>query len=90
MQNAYYMARSYNEIYNRKVDMIGMAPIAITKYSDIINFIIVPNIYKVETFINTLNEYAESRDYEKLVLIGTNDKFVRLNEVIKFPERLNW
>lgn len=77
--NAYYMARSYHELYNKKVDMISVASMWITKCSKIINFSIVPRIYEAEVFVNTLNNYAEkNKEFEKILLIGANDQYVRL------------
>lgn len=77
--NAYYMARCYHELYNKKVDMIGAKEMSFTSLSDIINLKIVPNLHDTKTFIKTLVNYAKERkDVEKLILVGTNDHYVRL------------
>jgi len=76
--NAYYMARCYHEIFNKKVDMMGKKLFGVTQYSNIINFTKVPLIDERETFIDALNRYAKEKSDEKIVLIVTNDKLVRL------------
>lgn len=77
--NAYYMARCYHELYNRKVDMIGVKEMSFTSLSDIINLTLVPNLHDTKTFIRTLVNYAKKRtDVKKLILVGTNDHYVRL------------
>ncbi len=76
--NAYYMARSYHELYGKKVDMISKAAISVTEFSNIINFTAVPRIYEAENFVKTLNEYARENKSEKILLIGTNDRYIRL------------
>jgi D-aspartate ligase len=76
--NAYYMARCYHELYNKKVDLMNKALIGVTEYSSIINFIKVDNVDKADKLVDALNSYAKESKFEKIVLIGTNDKFVRL------------
>ena len=76
--NAYYMARCAHELYGKKVDMMSKGKIAVTEYSKIIQFIEIPEIYESDIFVETLNTYAEEKGFEKVVLIATNDKYVRL------------
>jgi D-aspartate ligase len=76
--NAYYMARCFHELYNKKVDLMNRALIGVTEYSNKINFIKVEKIDKADILVNALNDYAGKCKLEKIILIGTNDKFVRL------------
>jgi D-aspartate ligase len=76
--NAYYMARSYHELYGKKVDLMNKALLGVTEYSSIINFIQTPPLDTGAIFVQNLNAYADTSEYEKIVLIATNDKYVRL------------
>lgn len=86
--NAYYMARCYHEIYNKKVDLIGRVPMCFTSLSKITNVTIVPNLIEGDTFLSTLLSYAkEHKTPEKILLIGTNDTYVEL--IAKNAEKLS-
>lgn len=78
--NAYYMARCYHELYNKKVDIICKERMGFTYYSSITNIIIEQDLWKSDVFVKTLVDYALSHDYQntKILLIGTNDFYVRL------------
>lgn len=76
--NAYYMARCYHEAYGRKAKMIGKQPIAFTSCSKIIDLMIEPNLWDPEVFKKTLEDFALQHQGKKLILIGTNDTYVRL------------
>ena len=77
--NAYYMARCYHELYKTKVDLIGKSPMAFTSCSNITNIMIEPNLWETEVFKKILEDYAkEKSEKEKILLIGTNDFYVRL------------
>ena len=76
--NAYYMARCYHELYNKKVNVISKKAIGVVSYSKIVNFKEVTNFEEPSKFVETLNEYAKQSNYEKIILIGTSDELVRL------------
>ena len=76
--NSYYMARCYHELYHEKVNIIAKRAIGVVSYSNILNFKEVPNFETQEGFVQTLNEYAKTRQEEKILLIGTSDELVRL------------
>lgn len=77
--NAYYMARCYHELTGKKVDLIGKAPMAFTSVSKITNIQIEENLWDNDTFVNTLINYAKNRKIKnKILLIGTNDNYVKL------------
>lgn len=76
--NTYYMARSFHEAYNRKCYMIGTKLTSATLNSNIFTFIQEPKLNDKDTFVKTLTSFAKQHEDKKLVLIGTNDVFVRL------------
>lgn len=76
--NAYYMARNTHEAYNKKAYLIGKSPLNFTCYSNIVNISYEPNLWIKEYFLNKLEEFALNHKDKKLVLIGSNDTYVRL------------
>ncbi len=76
--NAYYMARCYHEAYGRKANMIGKEPMSFTANSKIINASYEPNLWDKEVFLKTLESFALKNPNKKILLIGTNDTYVRL------------
>ena len=77
--NAYYMSRCYHELTGKKVDLIGKAPMAFTSVSNITNIQIEDNLWDSNTFVETLINYAENKNSDKkILLIGTNDNYVKL------------
>lgn len=76
--NAYYMARCYNELTGKKADLIGKEKMAFTSVSKITNIQIEPNLWDDKTFLKVLLEYADKNKDYRLLLIGTNDNYVKL------------
>jgi D-aspartate ligase len=76
--NAYYMARCYHEAYGRKANLIGKQAMAFTSLSNIINLKIEPNLWDDNIFKKTLEEFTLQHKNKKILLIGTNDTYVRL------------
>ena len=76
--NAYYMARCYHELYNKKVNVISKKAMGVVSYSKIVNFKEVEDFENPEIFVTTLNSYAKNQTVEKIILIGTSDELVRL------------
>lgn len=76
--NAYYMARNCHEAYGKKAYMIGKVPMNFTNYSTIINISYEPNLHDSKTFKKVLKEFAIKHKNKKLLLIGSNDNYVRL------------
>ena len=72
------------EILSDVLTLINDA-MSFTKYTNIINFILEKELYN--DFVKILNNYAENSNSEKIVLIGTNDKYVRL--IVENQDRLN-
>ena len=76
--NAYYMARCWHELTGKKADLIGKEKMAFTSVSKITNIQIESDLWDNETFINVVLEYANKNKGYKLLLIGTNDNYVKL------------
>lgn len=76
--NAYHMARSYHEEYNKKAYLIGSEPMAVTYYSKILNFDLVPDLNSTTTFLKTLNSFYDEHSDKKILLIGSTNTYVRL------------
>ncbi|SDM75193.1 D-aspartate ligase [Psychrobacillus sp. OK028] len=79
--NAYNMAISFHEEYNIKPILVGKEEMSFTKLSSIIEHIeIQPNLWDKTAFVQVLTEVAQKYKVKdkQLLLIGTNDFYVRL------------
>ena len=79
--NAYNMAISFHEEYNIKPILVGKEEMSFTKWSSIIEHIeIHPNLWDKTAFVQVLTEVAKKYKVpgKQLLLIGTNDFYVRL------------
>ena len=79
--NAYAMSRAFHEAYGTKPVIIGKTLLSFVKYSKIIREIILHSgLWDTDSFVSTMISVAEKYDYknQKLVLVGTNDFYVRL------------
>ena len=76
--NAYYMARNTHEAYGKKAYVISMLPMNFTNYSTILNISYEPDLHNPDTFKKVLTEFAKNHQDKKLLLIGSNDNYVRL------------
>lgn len=76
--NAYYMSRCYHELTGQKADLIGKENMAFTSVSKITNIQIEPNLWDNDTFVKVLLDYAQKNKNKKILLIGTNDNYVKL------------
>lgn len=76
--NAYYMARCYHERYNRKAYIIGKEPMNFTKLSNIVSIEYNPNLWDKNEFIKTLINFAQNHKEKPLLLVASNDFYVRL------------
>lgn len=87
--NAYNMAISFHEEYRIKPVIVGREPLPFTQYSNITDIQeLNPGLHDPDTFVSFLHEVAEKycKNKEKLLLIGTDDLYVRL--IIEQRERL--
>ncbi len=84
--NAYHMAASFHEAYGVKPHVLGKVQMGFTHYSTIIDSVtLVENLDEAEVFVSALLDYAQTLDAgvgeggrTPLVLVGTNDHYVRL------------
>ncbi len=79
--NAYNMAISFHAHYKIRPILVGRGMLSFTRLSSIPKAIeIYPNLGETEGFIAALEEVAKKyrQDGKQLLLIGTNDLFVRL------------
>ncbi len=76
--NAYYMARCYHEKYKRKAYIIGKEPMNFTSLSSIVNIEYEPNLWQKEAFLKVLKEFADNHKDNPLLLVASNDFYVRL------------
>ncbi|GAA1820978.1 carboxylate--amine ligase [Nesterenkonia flava] len=86
--NAYHMAASFHEAYGVKPHVVGKVRMGFTHYSTIIESVtLVENLDDAGIFVDALLDYAAQFDAETpLVLVGTNDHYVRL--IIEHGEAL--
>lgn len=84
--NAYSMARSYYELYNQNVDVIGYESMRFTNNSKIMNFTYNKELKNKEKFADILINYAKKNYKEKVLLIPCHDMYVRL--VVENKEKL--
>ncbi|ASN03784.1 carboxylate--amine ligase [Virgibacillus necropolis] len=79
--NAYNMAISFHEAYGIKPILIGKQQMAFTNLSSVIERIeIYPTLSNPEKFVSILKQVATNLkpSNKKLLLVGTNDAYVRL------------
>ena len=76
--NAYYMARNCYEAYNKKPYLIIKERMKYTTLSNIVNIEEGGNLWDKNIFTSKLIEFANKHKNKKLVLIPSNDFYVRL------------
>ncbi len=84
--NAYYMARCFHELYNLKVDMMARLFSGPTKFTSIINPILISGNSN-SIILDNLNKYAQNSSFNKILLIATSDKSVR--QVVEMKDKLD-
>lgn len=73
--NAYYMARCYHELYNKKANLLGKKPMIYTKYTNILNVIYNDNIWTEQGFLDALEEFRNLHPGKKILLISSNETY---------------
>ena len=76
--NAYYMARNFHEEYGIKAHLMVKTPMLFTSTSKIVTSEIVPGLWEKKPFLEALNNYANNHKGEKILLVASNDNYVRL------------
>ena len=76
--NAYYMARCYHELTNRKAYLIGKNPIWFTEYSKIVNTKYYDNIWNEKDFLEILDEFYIEHQNEKILLVSSTENYIEM------------
>lgn len=76
--NAYYMARCCHEAYNKKAHLIAKEPMNFTKLSNILTLEYHNDLWNKDVFLKAVNDYANKNSNKKILLIPSNDFYVRL------------
>lgn len=76
--NAYYMARCHHEKYHRKAHLIGKEPMNFTKLSNIVTIEYDRDLWQKEAFLKRLKDFASKHKDRPLMLVASNDFYVRL------------
>ncbi|MDR2714925.1 MAG: hypothetical protein LBB42_05350 [Coriobacteriales bacterium] len=76
--NTYYMARNFHEAYGIKPHAIGKVSMGFTQYSSIMTCEIVPDLWNAAVMKSVAERYALAHPNKPLILVGTNDTYVRL------------
>lgn len=76
--NAYYMARCYHELTNKKAYIIGKNPIWFTHYSKIVNAKYYDNIWEEKEFLNILDNFYNEHKQEKILLVTSTENYIEL------------
>ena len=76
--NAYYMARNFHEAYNINAHLIGKSPMNFTRLSDIVDIEYHKDLWETKCFRKVLEDYGKAHQGENIILIGSNDHYVRL------------
>ena len=84
--NAYYMARNFHEQYGIIPHLIARVPMKFTSNSKILTIEYNENLNENEVFFDLLIKRAEERKGKKIILVATNDTYLRL--VIENKEEL--
>lgn len=84
--NAYYMARNFHEAYGVIPHLIAKIPMKFTSNSKILTIEYNEQLHKKNVFLKILKRYAKERKNKKIILIATNDTYLRL--VIENKEEL--
>lgn len=73
--NAYYMARCYHELYNKKANLLGKQPMIYTKYTNILNVIYNDKIWTEEGFLQAIEDFRLQHPNKKILLISSNETY---------------
>lgn len=76
--NAYYMGRSFYEKFHRKAYLLAKEKMNFTHLSNLFNTEYVGDLWDKETFLMVLNNFQKKHPNQQLLLIGSNDFYVRL------------
>lgn len=76
--NCYNIARAFHERYGVKSQAFGKYRIGVTKYTQILNFTVVPDLDDRESAKKVLIEFAKANSDSVLIAFGCTDAYVEL------------
>ncbi len=76
--NAYYMARCYHELTNKKAYLIAKNPIWFTDTSKILNISYNSHLREEKTFLQVLNHFYQEHKNEKIILVSATENYIEL------------
>ena len=85
--NAYYMARCYHELYNKKANLLGKKPMIYTKYTNILNVIYNDKIWTEQGFLDALENFRKQHPNKKILLISSNETYAEF--ISKNRDKIN-
>ena len=76
--NAYYMARCYHELTEKKAYLIAKNPIWFTDTSKIVNISYNDNLRDEKTLLEVLNNFYNEHKDEKILLVSATENYIEL------------
>ena len=76
--NAYYMARCYHELTNKKAYLIAKNPIWFTETSNIVDIKYNDNLHDEKVLLNELNTFYQQHSKEKILLVSATENYIEL------------
>ena len=76
--NAYYMARCFHELTNKKAYLIAKNPIWFTHTSKILNISYNDNLREEKEFLRALDEFYNNHKDEKILLVSATENYIEL------------
>ena len=76
--NAYYMARCFHELTNKKAYLIAKNPIWFTDTSKILNISYNDNLRDEKTLLEVLNDFYNKHNNEKIILVSATENYIEL------------
>ena len=74
--NAYYMARCYHELTNRKAYLIAKNPIWFTDTSKIVNISYNDDFRDEKVLLKVLNDFYKEHKDEKILLVSATENYI--------------
>lgn len=73
--NAYYLARCYHELYNKKATVLGHSPLPFTSLSKILEITYNKNLWDEKEFLKALYDIKQKKGNIPLLLISSNETY---------------
>ncbi len=76
--NAYYMARCFHELTNKKAYLIAKNPIWFTETSKIVDIKYNDNLHDEEVLLEELDNFYQKHQDEKILLVSATENYIEL------------